>query len=96
MPMPCSPVQVPPIAIARMLTRLASASAFARSAGSFGIEQHEHVEVAVADVPDDRRDQPSRLDVGARLEHAVGEPRDRHAGIGRERLLARAQSASAA
>jgi hypothetical protein len=52
--------------------------------GVAGIEHHEHVEVAVADVPDDRAGEPGRVGVGARLEHAVGEPRDRHAGVGRE------------
>src|SRR5437870_208293 len=36
MPIPCSPVHVPPIAIARMLTFCARLSAFSRSVGSFG------------------------------------------------------------
>ena len=91
MPMPCSPVQVPPIAIARSADALRELLGLRALGGVVGIEQHEQVEVAVADVTDDRRDEPRRLDVGARLEHAVGEARDRHAGIGGERLLARAQ-----
>ena len=63
-------------------------SAFARSAALAGIEQHEHVEVAVADVPDDRRDHAFAVELRARLEQAIGEARDRNAGVGGERLLA--------
>ena len=56
--------------------------------GARRIEQHEHVEVAVADVPDDGRDDAFAVELLARLEQAIGEPRDRHARVGRERLLA--------
>ena len=52
------------------------------------IEQHDQVEVAVADVADDRRDEPRRVDVGLGLEDAVREARDRHARVGREPLRA--------
>ena len=49
------------------------------------------VEIAVADMTDDRRDQPALGDVALGLGDAFGQPRDRHADIGRDRLGARAQ-----
>jgi hypothetical protein len=52
------------------------------------------VEVPVADVADDRGDQPGRLDVAARLEDALGQPGDRDARVGGEPLRARAQGAA--
>src|SRR6185295_19702960 len=46
-------------------------------------------EVAVAHVADDRRDEAKGLDVLLRLDHAFGEPRDRHAHIGCKDVPAR-------
>ena len=43
------------------------------------------MEIAVADMADDRRDEAALLDVLERLLDAIGEPRDRHAGVGGER-----------
>ena len=73
-----------PCAIARMLSRATNSSASAISLGSFDVHQHQHMEIAVADMADDRRDQPHLGDVGLGLGDAFGEPRDRHADIGRE------------
>jgi hypothetical protein len=77
MPIPCSPVHVPPMAIARRLIRCASASAFA-FARFFGIECDAQVEVAVADVADDRRDQPGRIGIRLGFEQAISQSRDRY------------------
>jgi hypothetical protein len=46
------------------------------------------VEVAVTGVTGDRCDQPERLDVRLRFQHAFGEAGDRHADVGGERVLA--------
>ena len=54
------------------------------------VDQQGEVEIAVADMADDRRDQPARGDVALRLGHAFGKPRDRHADVGRNHLGARA------
>ena len=68
-------MQVPPIAIARRLTRLVNASARARSAASLGSEQHDEMEIAVADVTDDHRADAALVDVrlGLRDESASRE-----------------------
>ena len=49
------------------------------------VDERAHVEIAVADMADDRRDEAARRDVGKRLLDAVGKTRDRHAGVGGER-----------
>ena len=52
-----------------------------------GIGKIDHglsVEVAVAGMADDRRDQAQRLDVGLRLQEALGQARDRNADVGGE------------
>ena len=85
-PMPCSPVQVPSMAIARMFSRATNFSDSAISFGSFDVHQHQHVEIAVAGMADDRRDQPHLGNVGLGLGDAFGKPRDRHADIGRQAL----------
>ena len=82
-PMPCSPVQVPSMAMARMLSRATNSSASSISFGSFDVHQHQHMEIAVADMADDRRDQAHLGDIGLGLGDAFGKPRDRHADIGR-------------
>ena len=48
------------------------------------VERHGEVEIAVADMAHDRRDQPALGDVALGRGHAFGEPRDRHADVGRE------------
>src|SRR4029079_4220594 len=50
--------------------------------GTAGIEQRHDMEIAVADVADDRGEQAGPVDVGARLADASGKGRDRHADIG--------------
>ena len=50
----------------------------------------ETVEIAVADMADDRRDQPVRRDVALGFGDAFGEPRERHADVGGERPARRA------
>src|SRR3984957_20790818 len=47
------------------------------------------MEVAVADMADDRRQQPTFGDVALSLHDAFGKPRYRHADIGRDNLRAR-------
>ena len=49
------------------------------------VDQRADVEIAVADMADDRRDQSHLVDVAPGLDHAFGKPRDRHADVGRER-----------
>src|SRR4029079_7028277 len=50
--------------------------------GTAGIEQRHDVEIAVADMADDRGEQAGPVDVGARLADASGKGRDWHAHIG--------------
>ena len=47
------------------------------------VEHHVDMEVAIADMADDRRQQPLLLDVLAGLGDALRQPRDRHADVGR-------------
>src|ERR1700719_202812 len=49
------------------------------------------MEVAVADMADDRRQEPARCDVALGLDDAFGQPRYRHADIGGDNLRARPQ-----
>ena len=44
--------------MARMLSRATNASAASISSGILDVHQHQHMEIAVADMADDRRDQP--------------------------------------
>jgi len=55
------------------------------------VDERAHMEIAVADMADDRGDQAGLGDVGERLLDAVGEARDRRAGVGGERPGAGAQ-----
>src|SRR3984957_10831556 len=48
------------------------------------IDERGYVEIAVADMADDRRDEAAALNVVERLLDAIGQPRDRHAGVGGE------------
>ena len=48
-----------------------------------GIGKNRAMEVAVADMAEDRRRQEARLEVGNRFVDAVGQARDRHADVGR-------------
>ena len=89
--MPCSPVQVPSIASARMTRRSFRRSASASSAGIVAVDQKAQVEVAIADMPDQRRDEEAAFEVLLGLENALGQPGDRHAHVGRPDLAARAQ-----
>ena len=43
------------------------------------------MEIAVADMADNRRDEAVGRDIGERLVDAIGEAGDRHAGVGGER-----------
>ena len=53
--------------------------------GVVHVDQQREVEVAVADMADDRRQQTLSAMSCCVCGHAFGEPRDRHADIGRER-----------
>ena len=66
------------------------ALARATSAGVVHHHQNDAVEVAVARVADDRRDEPAPLDVALGLGDAFGKPRDRDADVGHDGLRARA------
>jgi hypothetical protein len=52
------------------------------------IHDDVQVEVAVADVTNERGDQVRRLQIAPRLEHALGQPRDRNADVGDPRAAA--------
>ncbi len=47
-----------------------------------GIDQDQHVEIAVADMADDRSGEAVLVGIAAGVGQAFGEPRDRHADIG--------------
>ena len=67
-------------------TRCASAVRAARAPpASFGSNSTSRWKLPSPTWPTIGADQPSRSSVGARLEQAVGEARDRHARVGRER-----------
>ena len=53
-----------------------------------GVRKDCAVEVAVADMAEDRRRQEARLGVGDGLGDALGQARDRHADVGREAAAA--------
>ena len=80
------------MASARSTSRSLKALARATSSGS-SMSTSSEMEVAVADMADDRRDQSARGDVALGFGDAFGEPRDRHADVGRERLRAGPQRA---
>ena len=50
------------------------------------VEHHGYMEIAVADMADDRRGQKRACDVLLRFGDAFGQPRNRHADIGRPEL----------
>src|SRR5205807_1122111 len=52
------------------------------------IDQYDQVEIAVADMADQRCGEKCAGEIGLGLADAVGEARDRHADIGRESLAA--------
>ena len=83
-PTPCSPVQVPSIASARSISRSLNALATLTSSGSSHVDQQRQMEIAVADMADDRRDQLALGDVALGLGDAFGQPRERHADVGRD------------
>ena len=68
-----------------------SASRARDFAGSSTSISRQQMEIAVADMADNRRDEPALGDVRLRLGDAFGEPRDRHADIGDEHLRAGTQ-----
>ena len=59
--------------------------------GVVAVDQQQHMEIAVADMADHRRQQPARRGVALAFADAFGEPRDRHTDIRRQRLYARPQ-----
>ena len=56
--------------------------------GVVHVDRMRQVEIAVADMADDRRERAGFGDVALRLDDAFGEPRDRHADVGGERSRA--------
>ena len=58
-----------------------------------GIDEHTHMKIAVADMADDRRNELQPVEIGLGFHHAIGKPRDRHAGVGRKELDARPKAA---
>src|SRR3546814_19041187 len=52
------------------------------------IDDVDQVEVSIADMTDQRRVQAGRLQVLLGLDDALGQPRDRHADVGRPALAA--------
>src|SRR5215212_11309060 len=55
------------------------------------VDQRRDMEIAVPDMTDHRRDEARRVGVALRRLDAFGEPRDRHADVGRGRLRTRPQ-----
>src|SRR5271165_504426 len=70
---------------------LVEALRFRHLPGVVRIEHDYQVEVAVADMADNRRWQEGGCDVFLRRDNAFGQPRNRYTDIGREDLPARAQ-----
>ena len=92
-PTPCSPVQVPSMASARSTSRSLKRLGALDLVGIVHVDQQREVEIAVADMADDRRQQPALGDVALRLGDAFGQPRDRHADVGRRSCCAPGRSA---
>ena len=104
---PCSAMQIFHLALADAVLAGAGAvhgdgafgQAFEKILGALDlvgvveIDQQQHMEIAVADMADHRREKP--LSAASRWvsRDAFGEPRDRHADVGRQRLRARPQTA---
>src|SRR5580658_10090615 len=59
--------------------------------GVVHVDEQRQMEVAVADMADDRRQEPALGNVALGLDDAFGKPRYRHADIGRDNLRARPQ-----
>ncbi len=83
-PTPCSPVQVPSMASARSTSRSIRILGALDLVGVVHVDQQRQMEIAVADMAEDRRDQIELGDVALRFGDAFGQPRDRHADVGGE------------
>ena len=92
-PTPCSPVQVPSMARARSTSRSQKRLGARDLVGVVQVDQQREVEVAVADMAEDRREQAGSPRCPLASRHAFGEPRDRHAHVGGDRLRAGPQPA---
>src|SRR5215472_11204641 len=57
------------------------------------VDHQRQMKITVADMAENRRDEPAVLDIALGLAHAVGEPRNRHTHIGGDRLRAGPQRA---
>ena len=79
------------MATARSASRARSSSARPDLVGVVAVDKQQQMEIAVADMADHRREQPARRGVALTFADAFGEPRNRHADIGRQRLYARPQ-----
>src|SRR4029077_21266195 len=56
--------------------------------GVVHVDEQRQMKVAVADMADDRRQEPACGDVALGLDDAFGKPRYRHADVGRDNLRA--------
>src|SRR5215475_11216088 len=65
-----------------------------RLVGIAQVDQQREMEIAVADMAENRRHQPALGNVALRRRDAFGKPRDRHAHVGGNRLGAGAQAAA--
>ena len=68
--------------MARVTMSLLTFSGAGDVGGIIGVDQHLHVEIAVADVADDGVDQALRFAIGLGGQDAFGQARNRHAAIG--------------
>ncbi len=91
-PTPCSPVQVPSMASARAFSRATKVLDDDNTFRRLVVEQHQDMEIAVAGVTDDRRQQSVFLDIGPSRGNAFGKFRDRYAHVRRQRGQFRRQS----
>ena len=93
-PTPCSPVQVPSIAIARRTSRSLSALARASSSGSSGSTRIARWKLPSPTWPTIGASRPDSSRSALVSRDALGEARDRHAGVGGEAAGARPQRAA--
>ena len=84
------------MAMARRARRSPKAFGALDLGGVVHVDERTDVEIAVADMADDRRDEAVLGDVALRLLDAIGEARDRHADVGGERAARRAASPATA
>ena len=94
-PTPCSPVQVPSMASGAAHQPLDESLAGGDLGRVVRVHERLNMEIAVAHMADDGRDEAAFLDVPLGLVDAFGEARDRHADIGRDRLRAGTQAPAA-